>query len=74
MEVLTSEPAIQVYSGTGLDGSEVGKSGVRYQVGAAICLETQHHPDAPNQPQFPSTVLRPGEEFLSLTEWRFSST
>jgi aldose 1-epimerase len=73
MEVLTTEPAVQVYSGAGLDGSEVGKSGVRYQRCAAVCLETQHYPDAPNQPDFPSTTLRPGEEFRSLTEWRFST-
>ncbi len=73
MEVLTSEPAVQVYSGIGLDGSEVGKSGVRYQRSAAVCLETQHYPDAPNHKDFPSTVLQPGEEFRSLTEWRFST-
>ena len=72
LDVLTSEPAIQVYTGTGLDGSECGKGGVPYHRGAGICLETQHFPDAPNQPGFPSTILRPGEEFTSATEWRFS--
>jgi aldose 1-epimerase len=73
LEVLTTEPGIQIYTGSGLDGSEVGKGGVRYQRSAAICLETQHFPDAPNHPEFPTTTLHPGEEFLSITEWRFSS-
>jgi aldose 1-epimerase len=71
MEVLSTEPGIQVYTGGGLDGTEVGKGGVAYQKGAGICLETQHFPDAPNHPEFPSTTLRPGEEFFSRTEWRF---
>jgi aldose 1-epimerase len=71
LEVLTTEPGIQVYTGGGLDGTEVGKGEVRYQRGAGVCLETQHFPDAPNQPAFPSTTLRPGEEFNSRTEWRF---
>jgi aldose 1-epimerase len=71
MEVLTSEPGIQVYTGVGLDGSEVGKGGIAYQKGGGICLETQHFPDAPNHPAFPSTTLRPGEEYRSRTEWRF---
>ena len=73
MEVLSTEPGIQVYTGAGLDGSEIGKGGIAYQKGAAICLETQHFPDAPNHPEFPSTTLRPGEEYLSRTEWRFSA-
>jgi aldose 1-epimerase len=74
MEVLSTEPAIMVYTGVGLDGTELGKGGVAYQKGAAVCLETQHSPDAPNHPQFPSTTLRPGEEYRSQTEWRFGST
>jgi aldose 1-epimerase len=73
MEVLSTEPGIQVYTGGGLDGTEIGKSGVAYQKGAGICLETQHFPDAPNHPEFPSTTLRPGEEYLSRTEWRFTA-
>ena len=71
LEVLSTEPGIQVYTGGGLDGTEVGKGGIAYQKGAGICLETQHFPDAPNHPQFPSTTLRPGEEYLSRTEWHF---
>jgi aldose 1-epimerase len=73
LEVLSTEPGIQVYTGGGLDGSEIGKGGIAYQQGAAICLETQHFPDAPNHPQFPSTTLRPGEEYVSRTEWRFGT-
>jgi aldose 1-epimerase len=73
LEVFSTEPGIQVYTGGGLDGTELGKGAVRYQRGAGICLETQHFPDAPNQPDFPSTTLRPGEEFSSRTQWRFSS-
>jgi len=73
MEVLTTEPGIQVYTGGGLDGSEVGKGGVAYQKGAAVCLETQHFPDAPNHPEFPTTTLRPRETYRSRTEWRFTS-
>jgi len=71
LEVLSTEPGIQVYTGGGLDGTEVGKGGIAYQKGAGICLETQHFPDAPNHPEFPSTMLRPGEEYLSRTEWHF---
>ncbi len=74
MEVLSTEPGIQVYTGGGLDGSEVGKGKVAYQKGAGICLETQHFPDAPNHPEFPSTTLRPGQEYLSRTEWRFTAS
>jgi aldose 1-epimerase len=74
LEVLSSEPGIQVYTGGGLDGTELGKGAVAYQKGAAICLETQHFPDAPNHPEFPSTTLRPGQEYRSRTEWRFGVT
>ena len=74
MEVLTTEPGIQVYTGGGLDGTEVGKGGVAYQKGAGICLETQHFPDSPNHPEFPTTTVRPGEEYLSRTEFRFGPT
>jgi aldose 1-epimerase len=73
LEVLSSEPGIQIYTGGGLDGTELGKGDVRYQRGAGVCLETQHFPDSPNHPRFPSTTLRPGEEFSSRTEWRFLS-
>jgi aldose 1-epimerase len=73
MDVLTTQPGIQFYSGNFLDGSLVGKGGLRYQRHAALCLETQHFPDSPNQPQFPSTVLRPGEEHRHTTVYRFST-
>jgi aldose 1-epimerase len=71
LEVLTTEPGLQVYTGNGLDGSEVGKGGIPYRRGAAVALESQHLPDSPNHPAYPSVVLRPGEVFTSRTEWRF---
>ncbi|GAA4097662.1 aldose epimerase family protein [Actinomadura miaoliensis] len=73
LEVLTSEPGVQFYSGNFLDGSHIGTSGLAYRQGDAFCLETQHFPDSPNQPSFPSTVLRPGEEYRSTTTFRFST-
>jgi len=72
MEVLTTEPGVQLYIGNFLNGSQVGKSGAAYERRSGLCLETQHYPDSPNQPDFPSTVLRPGEEFFSLTVFKFS--
>lgn len=71
LTVLSDQPGIQVYAGNQLDGSIVGTSGRHYGQGAGIALETQHFPDSPNQPTFPTTVLRPGEEFRSSTVWRF---
>lgn len=73
MEVLTTEPGIQFYSGNFLDGSNVGKSGRPYEYRAGFCLETQHYPDAVNQPTFPTTVLKPGEVYRSSTVYRFSA-
>jgi aldose 1-epimerase len=73
MEVLTTEPGIQFYSGNFLDGSDIGKDGVVYERRTGLCLETQHFPDSPNQPDFPSTVLRPGETYRSTTVYRFSA-
>ena len=73
MEVYTTEPGIQFYSGNFLDGSITGKHGVVYQRRTGFCLETQHFPDSPNQPDFPSTILRPGETYRSQTEYRFST-
>ena len=70
LEVLTTEPGIQLYTGTFLDGTLVGPSGRAYRRGDCVALETQHFPDAPNQPSFPSTVLRPGETFRSTTVYR----
>ncbi len=72
MEVWTDQPGVQVYTGNYLDGSLVGHGGVRYAKRSGLCLETQHFPDSVNHPDFPSTILRPGETFESTTEYRFS--
>jgi aldose 1-epimerase len=72
MEVTTSEPGVQFYSGNFLDGTITGKGGHVYEQRSGFCLETQHYPDSPNQPDFPSTVLRPGEQYRSRTVYRFS--
>lgn len=71
MTVLTDQPGVQFYSGNFLDGTFPGTSGKPYAQRAGFCLETQHFPDSPNQPEFPSTVLRPGEEFSSTTTFGF---
>ncbi|WP_421798712.1 aldose epimerase family protein [Haliscomenobacter sp.] len=71
MEVLTAEPGIQFYSGNFLTGSQVGKSGQAYVFRSALCLETQHFPDSPNQPKFPSTTLNPGQTYSTKTRYRF---
>jgi aldose 1-epimerase len=72
LEILTTEPGIQFYTGNFLDGSVKGKGGKAYPKRSGFCLETQHFPDSPNQPSFPSTVLRPGQEFHSTTIYRFT--
>lgn len=72
MEVLTSEPGLQFYSGNFLDGSLTRRDGTAYVLRSGLCLETQHFPDSPNQPEFPSTELRPGEKYSSATVYRFS--
>ena len=72
MEVHTTEPGVQFYTGNFLDGSITGKAGKPYEKHAGFCLETQHYPDSPNQPEFPSTVLQPGEEYNSKTVYTFS--
>jgi aldose 1-epimerase len=72
LEVATSEPGVQLYSGNQLDGTLTGPGGVAYGPRAGLALETQHYPDSPNQPGFPSTVLRPGEAYRSVTSYRFS--
>jgi aldose 1-epimerase len=71
MDVSTTEPGIQFYSSNKLDGSMVGKGGHVYGSRTGFCLETQHFPDSPNRPNFPSTVLRPGEHYRSTTVFRF---
>jgi aldose 1-epimerase len=72
MEVLTTEPGVQFYSSNFLDG-EKGKNGHIYNKHAALCLETQHFPDSPNHPDFPSTILRPGQTYHSHTVYKFST-
>ena len=71
LEVWTDQPGVQFYTGSLLDGTVVGKGGRAYEKGDAFCLETQHFPDSPNQPAFPSTVLRPGETYRTSTVFRF---
>ena len=72
LEVLTDQPAIQFYTGNFLDGSFKGKGGIAYQHRGALCLETQHYPDSPNHPDFPSTELKPGDRYDTTTVFRFS--
>jgi aldose 1-epimerase len=73
MEIATTEPGLQFYSGNFLDGTLTGTGGKVYRQGDALCLETQHFPDSPNQPDFPSTVLRPGETYRSTTLHTFGT-
>lgn len=73
MQVWTTEPGVQLYTSNYLDGTLVGKHGIRYPRHSAFCLETQHYPDSINQSQFPSTILRPGQVYRSTTEYRFSA-
>ena len=73
MEIHTTEPGVQLYTGNHFDGSIVGKGGAAYDKHAGFCLETQHFPDSPNKPTFPSTVLEPGQEFTSLTVHKFTA-
>ena len=74
LEISTTEPGLQLYTGNTFDAGRPGKGGYAYPRYGAVALETQHFPDSPNQPQFPSTVLRPGDEFRSTTIYRFSAT
>ena len=71
MEVLTTEPGVQFYTGNFLDGSIAGRARQALRKHAGFCLETQHFPDSPNQPAFPSTVLRPGKTYRQTTVYRF---
>lgn len=73
MDVYTTQPAVQFYSGNHLDGSDIGKDGKRYQKYAGLSLETQHYPDSPNHPQFPSTELSPGQVYRQSTIYKFSA-
>lgn len=72
MEIITSEPGVQFYSGNFIENTIPGKNGVYYKKRSGLCLETQHFPDSPNKPEFPSVVLHPGEVFESKTIHRFS--
>lgn len=71
MKVLTTEPGMQFYSGNFLDGSIKGKSGQDYPYRSGFCLEAQHYPDSPNEPKFPTTVLKPGQKYLQMTVYQF---
>jgi aldose 1-epimerase len=73
LTVLTTEPSLQFYTANNLDGTGGGKGGHVYRPYSALCFETQHFPDSPNQPSFPTTVLRPGQRFRSTTEFRFTA-
>ena len=72
LEISTTEPGIQFYSGNFLDATEVGAAGKMYRQGDGFALETQHYPDSPNHPEFPSTLLEPGQDFNSTTIYAFS--
>lgn len=73
MQTYTTEPGIQFYSGNFLNGIFTGYNGIQYTIHYGLCLETQHFPDSPNKPQFPSVVLRPGEKYRHLTVYKFST-
>jgi aldose 1-epimerase len=73
MEIATTEPGVQLYTGNFLDDSIIGKGGKVYGKHTGFCLETQHYPDSPNKPSFPSTVLEPGQKFASTTVHKFSA-
>ncbi len=72
MEVLTDQPGLQFYSGNFLNGTMNGKNGIKYEYRTALCLEAQIFPDSPNQPNFPSAILRPGEKYTQTTIYKFS--
>ncbi len=72
LKLYTDEPGVQIYTGNFLDGTVTGKKGIVYKQRSAICLETQHYPDSPNKPQWPSVVLRPGETYHSHCIYAFS--
>ena len=73
LEMSTTEPAVQLYTSNFMDGKIKGKGGIAYKAHQAFCLEAQHFPDSPNQPQFPSTILRPGETYKQTTIYKFSA-
>ena len=71
MEMFTTEPGVQFYAGNFLDGSFIGKKGVAHPQRSAFCFETQHYPDTPNQPSFPSTLVRPEDTYKTTTVYKF---
>lgn len=73
LEVLTTEPGVQVYTAGGLNGTLIGVGGAAYPQYGGVCLETQHFPDSPNRPNFPSTVLEPGKKYETSTAFKFST-
>ncbi len=74
MVVTTDQPGVQLYTGNFLDGTiTTGKGGATYDMNDGFCLETQHYPDSPNQPTFPSTILKPGEKYKTTTVYRFTA-
>ena len=73
MEVWTTEPAIQFYTGNFLDGTVVGSADKLIRQGDGLCLETQHYPDSPNQPDFPTTTLNPGDTYHTTTVYKFAT-
>ena len=72
VEVYTNEPGIQVYTGNFLNGTVTGKGGIVYNKRASVCLETQHYPDSPNKPQWPSVILEPGQTYHSECIYKFT--
>jgi aldose 1-epimerase len=72
LDVMTTEPGVQFYTGNFIDGKTLGKSGKPYVRRGAFCLEAQHYPDSPHQPSFPSVVLRPGRVYRQTTVYRLS--
>jgi aldose 1-epimerase len=73
LTVTTTEPGVQFYSGNFLDGTRIGMSGVAYVKNSGLCLETQHYPDSPNEPSYPTTELKPGQTMHSTTVFAFST-
>ena len=72
MEMYTTEPGVQVYTGNWMNGEFVGKNGNRYPERSAVCFETQHYPDSINKPNYPTIVLKPSEVFNSRTTYKFT--
>ena len=73
MEMFTTEPATQLYTGNFLKGHSCGKNGVAFFPHGGLCLEAQHFPDSPNRPEYPTTVLRPGERYTQITSYVFAT-